>query len=205
MGVIETAGREESAQERADAPEFRLDNERLAFRFTATLTDRGGARIERLPTPRRLDDWLAANDLVLADAVATVEDLALAHRLREAIHRAGSAIASELPPGAPDTTLINSVAGDSGVYPQLTPGGMRWRTRSDRPVRAALGIIAIDAVSVLGGDERRRVKACENPACTGLFVDTSRARSRRWCSMNFCGNRAKKARFRGRSDTREGP
>jgi predicted RNA-binding Zn ribbon-like protein len=43
------------------------------------------------------------------------------------------------------------------------------------------------------------VKACEGPACTLLFVDRTRGRARRWCSMAICGNRAKQAAHRHRS------
>src|SRR3984885_10405758 len=42
------------------------------------------------------------------------------------------------------------------------------------------------------------VKACEGPACTLLFVDHTRGRARRWCSMAICGNRAKQAAHRQR-------
>ncbi|MDY0882244.1 CGNR zinc finger domain-containing protein [Dongia soli] len=42
------------------------------------------------------------------------------------------------------------------------------------------------------------VKACEGPACTLLFVDRTRGRARRWCSMAICGNRAKQAAHRNR-------
>jgi predicted RNA-binding Zn ribbon-like protein len=42
------------------------------------------------------------------------------------------------------------------------------------------------------------VKACEGPACTLMFVDHTRARTRRWCSMAICGNRAKQAAHRNR-------
>ena len=42
------------------------------------------------------------------------------------------------------------------------------------------------------------VKACEGPACTLLFVDHTRGRARRWCSMAICGNRAKQAAHRHR-------
>lgn len=42
------------------------------------------------------------------------------------------------------------------------------------------------------------VKACEGPACTLLFVDHTRGRGRRWCSMALCGNRAKQAAHRHR-------
>ncbi len=42
------------------------------------------------------------------------------------------------------------------------------------------------------------VKHCEGPACTLHFLDTTRGRRRRWCSMAVCGNRAKQAAHRGR-------
>ena len=43
------------------------------------------------------------------------------------------------------------------------------------------------------------VKACEGPACTLMFVDHTRGRARRWCSMAICGNRAKQAAYRSRA------
>jgi predicted RNA-binding Zn ribbon-like protein len=42
------------------------------------------------------------------------------------------------------------------------------------------------------------VKACEGHSCTLVFVDHTRRRARRWCSMAVCGNRAKQAAHRGR-------
>lgn len=177
-------------------PAFRLDNEQAAFRFTATLSDRGGNPIERLPTPTRLDDWLTANDLRLGLERATGAHLDLARRLREAIHRVGTAVAAGSTPRSVDVECLNSESRDSQTYPELEDGRLRWANRSDEPIRAALGLIAQDAIAVLGGPQRDDVKACENPDCGGLYVDTSRGRNRRWCSMNICGNRAKKAKFR---------
>jgi predicted RNA-binding Zn ribbon-like protein len=43
-----------------------------------------------------------------------------------------------------------------------------------------------------------RVRACEGHACTLMFVDHTRGRARRWCSMAACGNRAKQAAHRNR-------
>jgi predicted RNA-binding Zn ribbon-like protein len=43
------------------------------------------------------------------------------------------------------------------------------------------------------------VKACEGPACTLLFLDTTGGHIRRWCSMAVCGNRAKQAAHRERA------
>jgi predicted RNA-binding Zn ribbon-like protein len=42
------------------------------------------------------------------------------------------------------------------------------------------------------------VRACEGAACTLFFVDQTRGRARRWCSMAICGNRAKQAAHRHR-------
>jgi predicted RNA-binding Zn ribbon-like protein len=42
------------------------------------------------------------------------------------------------------------------------------------------------------------IKACEGPECTLLFVDRTRGRARRWCSMAACGNRAKQSAHRKR-------
>ena len=42
------------------------------------------------------------------------------------------------------------------------------------------------------------VKACEGHICTLMFADRTRGRTRRWCSMAICGNRAKQAAHRSR-------
>lgn len=40
------------------------------------------------------------------------------------------------------------------------------------------------------------VRACANPACRWLFLDTSKNHTRRWCDMKLCGNRMKARRFK---------
>jgi predicted RNA-binding Zn ribbon-like protein len=42
------------------------------------------------------------------------------------------------------------------------------------------------------------IRKCEDPKCILFFYDTSKNHSRRWCSMDLCGNRAKVAAFRER-------
>jgi len=41
------------------------------------------------------------------------------------------------------------------------------------------------------------IRQCEADRCGGYFIDQSRAKPRRWCSMDSCGNREKSARHRG--------
>jgi predicted RNA-binding Zn ribbon-like protein len=45
-------------------------------------------------------------------------------------------------------------------------------------------------------EDLTHVKACEGEICTLFFVDHTRGRQRRWCSMAVCGNRAKQAAHR---------
>lgn len=56
--------------------------------------------------------------------------------------------------------------------------------------------VARSAAELLHRLEAHRLKECENPACDLLFYDESRNNSRRWCSMQGCGNVHKQAKFR---------
>jgi predicted RNA-binding Zn ribbon-like protein len=58
------------------------------------------------------------------------------------------------------------------------------------------------AVALLVSDAMRRVKTC--PACGWFFLDVSKNRSRRWCSMATCGSVAKARRYYRRSKERAG-
>ncbi len=58
--------------------------------------------------------------------------------------------------------------------------------------------IGAEIARFLCSDDFQYVKACEGSTCTLLFVDRTRGRGRRWCSMAICGNRAKQAAHRQR-------
>ena len=42
----------------------------------------------------------------------------------------------------------------------------------------------------------QQVRACANPECRWLFLDTSKNHTRRWCDMKLCGNRMKARRYK---------
>lgn len=58
--------------------------------------------------------------------------------------------------------------------------------------------MAYSAAELTTTDELERVKMFEGGACGWLFVDLSRNRSRRWCSMEDCGNVIKARRHYAR-------
>jgi predicted RNA-binding Zn ribbon-like protein len=70
----------------------------------------------------------------------------------------------------------------------------RWRSPESLllPIGEAMAKFVCD-------EDFTDVKACEGPACTLMFVDHTRGRARRWCSMALCGNRAKQAAYRMRA------
>jgi hypothetical protein len=63
----------------------------------------------------------------------------------------------------------------------------------------AAGLLAAAAAAVAIQERIDRVKICPADDCRWAFYDTSRNRSRQWCSMKVCGNRAKARAHRRRS------
>ncbi|MGW6120986.1 CGNR zinc finger domain-containing protein [Nocardia sp. NPDC055165] len=180
----------------AEFPDFRLGTV-LATSFTATLTERSGDAVERIPTPQRLVDWLTVSGLAVNSC--TTAQLALARELREAIHLAATATAMHDTPPASAVRVINDRSIQGRASAVLTPEGNRhWRLNSDSRVDDALGVIAADAISILAGERDGKLALCASPTCRAAFFDTSQSRTRKWCDMNTCGNRQKKARFNDR-------
>ncbi|MFG3617276.1 CGNR zinc finger domain-containing protein [Nocardia sp. NPDC047654] len=177
----------------AGPPDFRLGNV-LATSFTGTLSERHGDPVERIPTPQRLVDWLVVNGLAV-DSCTTAQ-LELARELRESIHAAATAAAihDALPASAVQVINDRSMAGRAAAI--LTPEGSRqWRLGPASRVEDALGVIAADAISIIAGERDGKLALCASPTCRAAFFDTSQSRTRKWCDMNTCGNRQKKARF----------
>jgi CGNR zinc finger/Putative stress-induced transcription regulator len=63
----------------------------------------------------------------------------------------------------------------------------------------AAGFLAAAAAKVAIEERIDRVKICPADDCRWAFYDNSRNRSRQWCSMKVCGNRAKARAHRQRS------
>ncbi|MFC9128519.1 CGNR zinc finger domain-containing protein [Streptomyces sp. NPDC057099] len=178
---------------RSGHPDFRLGNV-LATSFTGTLSERHGDAVERIPTPQRLVDWLAVYGLAVNSCTAAQLDLA--RELREAIHAAATAAALQDPLPVSAVQVINDHSAQGRAAAFLTPEGKRqWRLGSASRVEDALSVIAADAISVISGERDGKLALCASPTCQAAFFDTSQSRTRRWCDMNTCGNRQKKARF----------
>ncbi len=58
--------------------------------------------------------------------------------------------------------------------------------------------IVAAVANLLSEVEPSRIRKCEAASCVVRFYDTSKKGSRRWCSMNICGNKLKLAAYQRR-------
>ena len=72
------------------------------------------------------------------------------------------------------------------LTPRFAPG--------DRTSGCLLVTAVLDALDLVR-DMPGRVRECADPDCPVIYLDTSRNRSRRWCSMEVCGARAKASTY----------
>jgi predicted RNA-binding Zn ribbon-like protein len=134
---------------------------------------------------------------------ATEADLAAMRRLRAALTRIAYDLAEGCapipiePPRPTDVATVNAAASSPSLVPALRPEG--GTTIVAPTAAAALSTLARDAVGLFGGPLAGRIRVCAAENCGLLLVDTSRPGRRRWCSMEFCGNRAKIRTHRSRA------
>ena len=118
--------------------------------------------------------------------------------LREAIYTIFSRRYAGDPIPAGDLDLLNSVIRQAMSHLQLTPdeSKLKWDWMPEASgVDLILWSVARSAAELLTSDQAGRVRECEDDrGCGYLFIDQSKNRSRRWCSMDSCGNRAKARR-----------
>lgn len=169
---------------------------------------------ELLPDVHALERWLIASGVVVispktkyllrrwrnsADAGAFLRDLlAFRERLRSAVMRIESG-------SLPADSFLAEVNSLLLQYPRQTllrrRDGKIFRETFFEPRKASdFWEPIIDATAnLLSETESSRIRKCES--CVVHFFDTSKKGSRRWCSMNICGNKLKVAAYQRRKRT----
>jgi len=74
-------------------------------------------------------------------------------------------------------------------------GEFSWSWDRDGGLDRPLWPVALSIAELLTSGRLALVRECALETCGWLFLDTSRNRTRRWCDMKVCGNRAKARRF----------
>jgi predicted RNA-binding Zn ribbon-like protein len=99
-------------------------------------------------------------------------------------------------------TLVNDMLRTAKAVPQLRRhSGYDWHIHAiddDAPLPQRIIVeTAMAMIDVIRSDEMSRLGVCADDDCTGLVLDLSRNRSRRFCST-ACGNRNAVAAYRAR-------
>ena len=114
--------------------------------------------------------------------------------LREKIYRVFHAIASGGNPDKADLDLLNRAlrAAPSRVTLGREAGDFGWQVEESKPSAVSLlAPVLWSAADLLVGPQLAKLRECSNEKCLWLFLDDSKNGTRRWCSMQSCGNRAK--------------
>jgi predicted RNA-binding Zn ribbon-like protein len=187
---------------------FRFPGGRLSIDLIATLGRRGRRRpLERLRSSEDLSRWFVEAGLSPDPVPATARDVRGARALREALHRLVTAGLNGRAVDPADLAVLNRWAArpPPAVRLALAAGGRPVAVTDAGSPASLLAVVARDAVDLLAGPLRDRIRECEAAPCTVLFVDTSRSGRRRWCSMEICGARSKMAAYRRRQAAQGDP
>lgn len=154
---------------------------------------------------RDLEQFLAERGIVRGRSIGTAEVTGvngLRGRLREIFDVATAGDERDA------AARLNALVVESDVRPELTDHDGTWHLHY-APVGADLvrrltasAAMALAGVLVSFGADR--LKVCDSDTCDDVFVDTSRNRSRRYCS-DRCSNRENVAAFRARRRAVGGP
>jgi predicted RNA-binding Zn ribbon-like protein len=131
---------------------------------------------------------------------ATPGDLDQARALRAALRAAVMAHheGAQRGTGAPDADQLDRISSELPLVVTFEGDGEPRLVPVHRGARGALSQLLALVVSARAAGDWARVKICPDDTCLWAFYDQSRNRSRRWCSMDVCGNRTKTRAYRSR-------
>lgn len=125
--------------------------------------------------------------------------LAGALALREAIYGVATAVIDQRQPEPADLNVIARCAAAARTAGDFVfeAEGFRWSWDSQvGMLELPVWQIADAAIDLFSHEDLSRLRTCAADDCAWLFLDETRNRSRKWCDMSTCGNRAKVARYR---------
>jgi predicted RNA-binding Zn ribbon-like protein len=120
---------------------------------------------------------------------------------RQVVRRLFLACADGAPPPEDAVAALNRLL--DGAAPRLAAAGARLvcAPPDDPAGDWLIGTLARSALELLLSEDRHALRVCPGERCGWMFLDRTRGRTRRWCRMETCGNRAKaKAHYRRRRE-----
>ncbi|WP_238360952.1 CGNR zinc finger domain-containing protein [Iningainema tapete] len=155
-------------------------------------------QLAQILTTQQAKHLLAQAKLYPNHAQATFHQ---AIRLREVLYRIFSAFCADRSPQPEDLEQFNTMLTQTYTHSKLvfTGNGFAWSWTDCDHLEQVLWQVMRSATDLLTDPNLNRVRECAGTDCGWVFLDMSRNRSRRWCDMEECGNRAKARRHYERS------
>jgi predicted RNA-binding Zn ribbon-like protein len=188
---------------------------RLCLDFVNTVGGRAGATVlrDKLVDYSDLLEWSRFAGVVNPPEVRRLKRHAAAHRkdaqqvfgravaLRKALYRLFESVVRGSRAPASDLNLVTWELRVARIHQRLDRSGAEFIWNWDNASHALdrmLWPVTLSAADLLTSGDLSRLRQCGGHECGWMFLDTSRNRSRHWCDMKDCGNRAKVSRFRQR-------
>jgi predicted RNA-binding Zn ribbon-like protein len=178
----------ERREELDPATRRRFQTGRMCLDLTHTGGTGEAARWEILHEPADAARFLGII-LHTEPPVVVESDMPPIRHLRQALSDLARSRAVGAPEPAGAASVVNTAAAESPLVPRLVGSS---RQLVPGIARQAASTIARDAIDLFSSTLAGRIRICAADDCGLLYVDTSRPGTRRWCSMEWCGDRAKK-------------
>ena len=101
-------------------------------------------------------------------------------------------------PGPAAVAVLNRIAERAKLVTHFDERGAATLEPVSGGIDGALGRLLAIVHDAMEAGDWRRLKACRNATCLWAFYDTSKNRSRHWCSMDSCGSQVKARTYRQR-------
>lgn len=187
---------------------------KLALDFTNTESGRGSEEhLDHLQTAADLIAWAAhakiigEKDASLARRIIKDQNKLARHLvargrfLRETVYQINSNVVAGKSPAKKLLHSLTATHAEMLATATLTPHGdnygWTWHPKAELTA-AILGPVTLSALNLLVDADLSRIKQCRGNHCGWLFYDSTKNKSRQWCDMSVCGNRAKASALRAR-------
>ncbi len=194
-----------------DPSSLKLVGGRLCLDFVNTVSCRNSDHPrDALGTYEDLVSWSQHAKILTKNEAKNLVEEASAHptearrvveraiAIREALYGIFSAVIHKNRPEAMSVDILNREVTVAMAHLQLKPApatGPWTYTFEDEKLDRMLWSVVDSARELLTSDKLDRLCECPGENCGWLFMDLSRNRSRKWCSMKDCGNLVKARRY----------
>jgi len=159
---------------------------------------------DELGSNGRFATWLVVHQQAATPMTVSDDELTLARDLREALRAELRTHAVDDPtdPARRNALVrLDALAFRVPLRARVAAEGA-WLAPGADGVTGVLGLLLAAVVLADHDGSLRRLKICYAEPCQQAFYDWSKNASRRWCSMQTCGNRSKTKAYRGRRRSR---